>query len=159
VLGAVLTAQVEPYADALPELTPHYEHHWREVALDQDRPEAALKPQYATYRERDARGELVLVTLRERGQLCGYFLCIVAPALHYADCLTAHMDIIYVCPEVRGRHGGMRLIRAMGRELYRRGVKRWFAAEKIGRSSGLGRMFELAGFRPVETHFSLWLGD
>ena len=155
----MLTAQVEPYATALPELLPHYDLHWQEVALDQDKPEAALAPRFDFYAQRDAAGELVLVTLRETGALVGYFLCFVAYAPHYRDCLTAHMDIVFVHPRVRGRHGGMRLIRAMQRELKRRGVKRWFAGEKIGRSSGLGRMYEIAGFRPVETHYSMWLGD
>jgi len=154
----MLTAQVEPYSEALPDLLPLYPQHWSEVALDQDRPEAALKPRFDVYAQRDAAGELVLVTLRNDGSLCGYFLCFVSPGLHYADCLTAQMDIVYVHPLMRGRHGGMRLINTMRRELKRRGVKRWFAAEKIGRSSGLGRMFELAGFRPVETYYSMWIG-
>lgn len=155
----MLSAQVERYTDALAELLPHYGLHWREVALDQDKPEAALNPMFGVYAQRDDAGELVLVTLRDAGRLVGYFMCMVAPGLHYASCLTAQMDIIFVNPSVRGRHGGMRLIRCMQRELKRRGVKRWFAGEKIGKSSGLGRLYEIAGFRPVETHYSMWLGD
>jgi GNAT superfamily N-acetyltransferase len=154
----VLSAQVEPYQDTLGELLPLYAGHWREVALDQDRPEAALQPRFDVYLARDAAGELVLVTLRDAGAVCGYFLCFVAPGLHYGGCLTAQMDIIYVHPNVRGRLGGLRLIRAMKRELTRRGVKRWFVGEKIGRSSGLGRIYELTGFRPVETFYSMWIG-
>lgn len=153
-----LSAQVEPYGLVLPELLPHYSAHWLEVALDQDKPEAALKPQFGVYAVRDAAGELVLVTLRDEGPIVGYFLCFVSRGLHYSDCLTAQMDIIYVTPRVRGRHGGMRLIRTMRRELQRRGVKRWFVGEKIGRSSGLGRIYQLAGFRPVETYYSMWIG-
>jgi GNAT superfamily N-acetyltransferase len=154
----MLTAQVEPYRDSLPELLPLYPLHWSEVALDQEKPEAALRPRFDVYAARDTVGELVLVTLRDDGAVVGYFLCFVSPNLHYADCLTAQMDIIFVHPRVRGRHGGMRLIRTMQRELRRRGVKRWFVGEKIGKSSGLGRMFELAGFRPVETYYSMWIG-
>ena len=155
----MLSAQIEPYGATLPELLPLYDEHWREVALDQERPAAALAPQFGVYAARDAAGELVLATLRDRGAVCGYFLCFVAPGLHYRHCLTAQMDIVYVHPSVRGRHGGMRLIRCMKRELQRRGVKRWFAGEKIGRSSGLGRLYEIAGFRAVETHYSMWIGD
>ena len=154
-----LSAQIEPYAAALPELLPLYKPHWREVALDQERPEAALAPQFHVYAARDAAGELVLATLRDCGAVCGYFLCFVAAGLHYSACLTAHMDIVYVHPSVRGRHGGIRLIRCMKRELIRRGVKRWIAGEKIGRSGGLGRLYEIAGFRPVETHYSIWIGS
>lgn len=155
----MMTAQVEPYSVAIEDLQPHYGAHWAEVALDRDKPEAALAPQWGAYEARDRAGELVLITLRELGALVGYFICFVAPDLHYAGCLTARMDILYVAPTVRGRHGGMRLIRAMRHELTRRGVRRWFVGEKIGRSSGLGRMFEIAGFRPVETYYSAWLGD
>ncbi len=154
-----LTAQIEPYGNALVDLLPLYPDHWQEVALDTERPTAALAPRFDLYAARDAAGEIVLATLREVGHCRGYFLCFVAPGLHYRNCLTAQMDIFYVHPRVRGRHGGMLLIQAMRRELERRGVQRWFAAEKIGKSSGLGRMFELAGFRPVETYYSLWLGD
>jgi GNAT superfamily N-acetyltransferase len=155
----MLTAQIEPYADALADLLPLYPDHWREIALDTEQPEAALCPRFDLYAQRDAAGELVLATLRETGECVGYFLCFVAPALHYARCLTAQMDIVFVHPRVRGRHGGMRLIRTMERELRRRGVKRWFAGEKIGKSSGLGRLYELAGFRPVEIYYSRWLED
>jgi L-amino acid N-acyltransferase YncA len=154
-----LSAQVEPYGAVLPDLLPLYEGHWREVALDQNRPEARLAPQFGIYAARDAAGELVLVTLRDACRVVGYFLCFVTLGLHYSACLTAQMDIIYVHPDVRGRFGGLRLIRTMQRELLRRGVKRWFVGEKIGRSSGLGRIYELAGFRPVETHYSMWLGE
>ncbi len=155
----LLSAQIEPYGNALPELLPLYPDHWREVALDIERPEAALAPRFELYASRETAGEIVLATLREGGRCVGYFLCFVAPGLHYGRCLTAQMDVVYVHPRVRGRHGGLRLIRCMRRELVRRGVKRWFVGEKIGKSSGLGRIYELAGFRPVETYYSMWIGD
>lgn len=154
-----LTAQIEPYGAALEEMVPLYELHWREVALDQEHREAALAPRFRQYEQRDAAGEVVLVTLRDSGRLCGYFLCFVGYGLHYSYCLTALMDILYVHPSVRGRFGGLRLIRTMQRELRRRGVHRLFAGEKIGRSSGLGRLYEICGMRPVETYYSCWLGS
>lgn len=154
----MLRAQVEAYSDVLPALLPLYNEHWREVALDQNRPKAALNPRFDVYAARDAAGELVLVTLRDACAVVGYFLCFVTRGLHYGDCLTAQMDIIYVHPSVRCRFGSLRLIRTMKRELQRRGVDRWFVGEKIGRSSGLGRIYELVGFRPVETFYSMWIG-
>jgi GNAT superfamily N-acetyltransferase len=154
-----LSAQVEPYADTLPELLPHYTAHWQEVALDTERPHAALAPQFGAYEARDAAGEVVLVTLRDLGRLVGYFLAFVGPGLHYRNCLTAQMDIIYVAPSSRGRFGGLRLIRTMMAELRRRGVDRFFAGEKVGKSRGLGRLYEIAGMRLVERHYSIWLGE
>jgi len=155
----MLTAQVERYGEVVEQMVPLYLGHWAEVALDTTRPQAQLAPRYRVYEQRDAAGEVVLVTLRDGGVLCGYFLCFVGPGLHYAYCLTATMDILYVHPAVRGRFGGLRLIRTMQRELRRRGVHRLFAGEKIGKSSRLGRLFELCGMRAVETYYSIWLGE
>jgi L-amino acid N-acyltransferase YncA len=153
----VLTAQVEAYAEAFQEVVQHYPSHWEEVALDTDKDEARLAPMWAIYDQRDAAGELLLVTLRETGRLVGYFLGFITPGLHYRHCLTFQMDIYWVHPSVRGRFGGKRLVRAVIAECRRRGVKRMFAGEKLHKPSG--RLFEAFGFRPVETHYSLWLED
>jgi len=108
-----LSAQVEPYAAAIDEMVPLYVSHWHEIALDQERREAQLAPRFQQYDARDAAGEIVLVTLRDAGRLCGYFLCFVGYGLHYGLCMTAQMDVLYVHPSVRGRFGGLRLIRTM----------------------------------------------
>jgi GNAT superfamily N-acetyltransferase len=152
----MLTAQVEPYQDCLPELAAQYEDHWRELALDKEQPEAALDPMWEVYNQRDAMGQLLLVTLRERGALVGYFIGFIAPGLHYRRCLTYQMDIFRVLPSVRGRFGGKRLLRAVVAECKRRGVRRMFIGEKLHTPSG--RLLEAFGFRPVEVHYSLWLG-
>lgn len=153
----MLTAQVEPYADCLPELVALYPAHWRELALDQEKPEAALAPDYAGYAALDAQGQLMLVTLRDAGRMVGYWITLIRPHLHYSRCLTATMDIYRVLPEARGRFGGLRMARAVKRELIRRGVKRWFCGSKIHKDSG--RLFKAIGMAPVETYYSMWLGD
>ena len=153
----MITAQVEPYAACLAELVEIYPQHWDEIALDRDKPEAALDPMWEVYAQRDADGQLLLVTLRDTGALVGYFLGFVAPGLHYRRCLTYHMDIFYVVKRVRGRLGGKRLVRAVIAECRRRGVKRMFAGEKLHKPSG--RLFKAMGFEPVEMTHSLWIGD
>lgn len=153
----MITAQVESYSACLPELVPLYPDHWRELALDKDRPEASLDPMWDVYAERDAAGQVLLVTLRENGALVGYFLGFVAPGLHYRQCLTFHGDIFRVLPSHRGRFGGLRMGRALIAECKRRGVKRMFCGEKLHLPSG--RLFKALGFSPVETMHSLWIGD
>ncbi len=153
----MLSAQVEPYAIALPELKCAYLEHWQELALDKEHPEAALDPMWEDYDQRDAAGQVLLVTLRERGKLVGYFLGFICPGLHYRQCLTYQMDIYRVLPSVRGRLGGKRLLRTVIAECRRRGVKRMFIGEKLHVPTG--RLLEAFGFRPVETHYSMWLGD
>lgn len=153
----MITAQVEPYAACLPELVALYPAHWDELALDKDKPEAALDPMWGVYEDRDADGHILLVTLREDGRLVGYFLGFVAPGLHYRRCLTYHMDIFYIVRSARGKFGGKRMMRTLISECRRRGVKRMFVGEKL--HCPAGRLFEAVGFAPVETTYSLWLGD
>ena len=153
----MITAQVEPYAACVPEMAAIYPLHWEELALDKDKPEAALDPIWEIYAERDAAGQLLLVTLREAGRLIGYYLGFKAPGLHYRKCLTYHMDIFYVLPEARRRMGGKRLLRQVIAECKRVGVKRMFCGEKL--HAPAGRLYEAMGFLPVERIHSLWIGD
>ena len=68
--------------------------HWEMLALDRDK--VPLAPQWHVYDERDARGELHIVVLRQDGRIIGYYWGFIAPGLHYASCLTATMDIFFV---------------------------------------------------------------
>lgn len=149
-----LSAQVEPFGAALPEMLPHLPQHWEELALDKD--SVPLDPCWAVYANREAAGELLLVTLRERGRLIGYSWTFITPGLHYASTLTAIMDIFWIMPEYRGRLGGRRLFRAVEAELRRRGVKRWFVGSKLHKDSS--RLFLALGFQPVELWLSKMLG-
>jgi len=151
----MITAQVEALADGgLDELKPILPRHWEELALNKDR--VPLDPQYDIYLAREARGEIMYVTLREAGRLLGYFVGFVAPGLHYRTCLTLTMDIFYVCPEERGRRGGVTLFQEVLREAKRRGVQRVFVGSKLHKDAS--RLFEALGFEPVETYYSKWLG-
>jgi GNAT superfamily N-acetyltransferase len=151
----VITAQVEPWHPTIDEMKPLLPLHWAELALNQDK--VPLQPQWHVYDARDARGELVLVTLRELGVLLGYFIGFVAPGLHYETCLTCTMDIFYVHPEHRTKRGGIILFKAVEAELKRRGVDRWFVGSKI--HADASPLFERLKFSKVETYYTKWLGD
>lgn len=151
----MLSAQVETVAGVLDEIRPLFADHFDELALDKDK--APLDPQYDLYLAREARGEALVVTLREAGELVGYFIGFVAPGLHYRRTLTFIMDIFWVRRDHRNRSGGLRLMRRLMAELKRRGVQRAFLGSKLHRDSG--RLFEAFGFRPVETFYSRWIGD
>lgn len=149
-----LTAQAEPFVPFLEEVKPLLPQHWEELALDRDK--VALDPIYEEYLRMDAAGQMVAVTLRDRGKLVGYFVGVAKPHLHYRSCLTLHMDIFYLKPEVRGRMGGIRLFRAVEAEAKRRGVKRLYMGSKMHKDSS--RLFEALGYTPIETYFSKWVG-
>jgi GNAT superfamily N-acetyltransferase len=151
----MLTVQVESLTDRLEEMKPLFPQHWEELALNKDK--VPLDPQYDIYLRRDAAGEVLFVTVREDGELVGYFVGFVAPGLHYRTCLTLTMDIFYVHPDHRGQAGGLKLFREVHREARRRGVQRAFYGSKNHKDAS--RLFEAIGCEPVETYYSIWLGD
>lgn len=151
----MLTAQVEPFPAFLEEVKPLLSRHYEELALNQDK--VPLDPQYHVYLERDARGEVLLVTLRTAGDLVGYFVGFVNPGLHYQTCLTLLLDIFWLAPEHRGQSGGLRLFKAVEAEAKRRGVKRMFVGSKCHKDAS--RLFEALGYEKCEIHYTAWLGE
>lgn len=105
----MITCHVESLTEMLPELRPLLPLHYEELALNKDK--VPLDPQYDVYLERDANGGVLLVTLREMGELIGYFIGFIAPGLHYRTCLTCTMDIFYVRQDKRGGRAGIKLFR------------------------------------------------
>jgi GNAT superfamily N-acetyltransferase len=151
----MITAHVESFRERLAELQPLLPAHYEELALDQDH--VPLSPQYDVYIERERRGELLFVTLRDAGEMIGYFIGFVAPGLHYSTCLTCTMDIFYVRKDRRSGTAGIRLFRFVEVELRRRGVRRWFMGSKI--HADASALFKRIGARPVEVYYSKWLGE
>lgn len=151
----MITCQVEPFVPFLEEVKPILPIHWEELALNQDK--VPLDPQYEIYLARAAREEVLVVTVREDGQLIGYFVGFIAPGLHYKTCLTCTMDIFYVHPEHRGAGAGFHLFKTVEGELRRRGVQRMFVGSKLHKDASW--LFERLGYTEVERYYSHWLGD
>lgn len=150
----MITCHVESFIERLPELKPLLPLHWAELALDTDK--VPLDPQYEIYFERERRGELLFVVLREKGELIGYFIGFIAPGLHYKTCLTCTMDIFYVHPDKRGGRAGIKLFKFVEEELKRRGVDRWFVGSKLKLDASW--LFDYLKFERVEVYYSKWLG-
>lgn len=150
----MITAHVESFRERLIELQALLPAHYAELALDQTH--VPLSPQYDVYIERERRGELLFVTLRDAGEMIGYFIGFIAPGLHYSTCLTCTMDIFYVRKDRRSGTAGLRLFRFVETELRRRGVQRWFMGSKV--HADASALFKRIGARPVETYYSKWLG-
>jgi GNAT superfamily N-acetyltransferase len=151
----VITVAPEPWHPTIDEIKPVLPLHWEELALNKDK--VPLDPQWHVYDERDRRGELQLMVLREDGRIVGYYIGFIAPGLHYATCLTATMDIFYIHPEHRRGRNGIILFQAVEKELRRRGVQRWFVGAKLHRDAS--PLFKRLGFEPVETYHTKWLGS
>lgn len=150
----MITCHVESFIERLPELKPLLPLHWAELALNKD--QVPLDPQYEIYFERERRGELLFVVMRDAGELVGYFIGFITPGLHYKTCLTCTMDIFYVRQDRRNGSAGIRLFRFVEEELRRRGVQRWFMGSKV--HADASALFERIGASKVEVYYSKWLG-
>ena len=151
----MITFEIESFTDNLPELKTILPLHYEELALDKDK--VPLSPQYDIYEAREAVGELIFVTARERGELIGYFIGFINPGLHYSTCLTCIMDIFYIHPEHRGSNFGFKLFDFVEKELKRRGVDRWYVGSKCHLDASW--LFERLGFDRVEVTYSKYMGD
>jgi hypothetical protein len=151
----LITYQVEPYENALPELKQIYPVHWLELALFQDR--MPLMPQDHEYIARDRDGRLFLTTCRRNGELIGYYTCLVHNSLHY-DIPTALMDMIYMKIEFRSRGYAIHMIKFVEKELIKRGIQVWYSGFKTHKPLGLDRALEHLGFLPADTYLTKWIG-
>ena len=119
----MITFAIELFSDVYGELKPLLEEHYAEISTHKDHG-VPLEPMEEVYRSRQADGSLMMVIGREDGQIVSYFVCFVAPGLHYRSCLTCTPDIFFVAPEKRNGTLGMRMFRFVEKELVRRGVER-----------------------------------
>lgn len=151
----MITFAVELFSDVYGELKPLLEEHYAEISTHKDHG-VPLEPMEEVYRARQADGSLMMVIGREDGQIVSYFVCFVAPGLHYRSCLTCTPDIFFVAPGKRTGTLGMRMFRFVEKELVRRGVKRWAVGSKVQHDASA--LFRYLKFEPVETMHEKWLG-
>lgn len=160
----MLSCQVESLTEKLSEIKPLLPDHWRELALDQEK--VPLDPMYERYLDLERQGSLLFVTIRENGHLMGYFLGLIAPSLHYRECLTLTMDIFWLHPDIRDGDSltaidaemiSMELFETVGKESKRRGVKRAIYGSKLHKDTAA--LFQALGAIEIERYWSLWLGD
>lgn len=151
----MITVMLESFEERLPELLPLLPLHYEELALNKDK--VPLDPQYEFYIDREHRGELLFMVVRDAGQLIGYFIGFVAPGLHYRTCLTLTMDIFYIHPEHRGNNTGFKLFKAVEGEAKHRGVDRLYVGSKVHLDASW--LFQRLGYEEVERYYTHWLGD
>ncbi|KWA35803.1 hypothetical protein QZM15_16190 [Burkholderia sp. AU44665] len=150
----MITFAIERFSDVYGELKPLLEEHYGEISTHIHHG-IALEPQEEVYRAREADGSLMMVIGREAGEIVAYFVCFIAPGLHYRSCLTCSPDIFYVAPERRTELAGIRMFRFVEKELKRRGVKRWAVGSKVQHDASA--LFKFLKFEPVETTYEKWL--
>lgn len=150
----MITFAIERFSDVYGELFPLLEKHYVEISTHKDHG-VPLDPIVAAYRAREADGSLLMVIGRQAGEIIAYFVCFIAPGLHYASCLTCSPDIFFVRPDLRVGRTGIRMFRFVEDELRRRGVKRWAVGSKVEHDASA--LFRYLDFQPVETTYEKWL--
>lgn len=160
----MITDHVERLIDCLEELKPRFVPHYRELALNQDK--VSLDPDYDIYLAREARGEVLCVTLRDAGRIVAYFVGFVAPALHYKTCLTLTEDIFWLDPEYRDGDSleqieadmlCLKLFERVKLESQRRGVQRVYLGSKAHHDAS--ELFKAIGVTEIaDVYMSAWWG-
>lgn len=152
----MITFQLESFEDRLEELKVLLPLHYQELAMNQDK--VPLSPSYQVYISNERIGQLIFMTMRENGKLMGYFIGFIMPGLHYNTCVDCKMDIFFIHPSVRGNGlPGLKLFRAVEKELKRRGVQRWIVGSKV--KADASALFKRLGFEIIETFYSKWIGE
>lgn len=152
----MITFEVEPFSQVYPELFPLLETHYGEISNHKAHG-FELAPQVEIYRAREQDGTLMMIIGRDAGEIVAYFVCFIAPGLHYRDCLTCSPDIFYVREDMRRGRVGVRMFQFVEKELKRRGVALWFVGSKVAHDATA--LFRFLDFKPVETTYAKWLGD
>ncbi len=157
---SMVTAHVESDPVAfIEEVLPMLQDHYKELSVHRQHG-FALHPDFAAYRAKATMGELLAVSLRQDGELVGYFFGFIGPALHYVDCLTLSMDIMYVAKGARGskgrQHGATLLFETMEAEARRRGVRQIRLGSKIHRGRHTEAFYRARGYVAEEIYWSRW---
>ncbi|HEX5508917.1 MAG TPA: GNAT family N-acetyltransferase [Pseudolabrys sp.] len=152
----MITASVESFERAIPEIRAIIGAHWQELALHKEK--MPLDPQWDEYVKREREGRLFLVTVRKDGEIIAYYIAQVAPGFHYRSTLTATMDIAYVKEEVRHKGYVVPLFRRVEQELKRRGVKLWYSGFKAHNPLGMDKVLNALGFAPADVYCCKWIG-
>lgn len=151
----MITAQIESYSKCIDELKPLYHAHWEELALHKDK--VTLEPRYDIYETLNSDGSLLLATLRDDGELVGYFMGIVNYELHYASCKAMVVDIFRLLPCARGKWNAVKLFRVVEEGAKAMGVSRVYYGSKATRDAS--SLFKYLKCEKAEVIYTKWIGD
>lgn len=152
----MITFAIERFADVYEEMYPLLVEHYDEISQHKEQG-FPLEPQADAYQARENAGQLLMVIARNSGKIVGYFIAIIAPALHYQSCLTCSPDIFYVKGEYRRDGTAMGMFQFVEATLRHRGVKAWMVGSKVAHD--VTKLFEHLDMKPFEVTYVKWLGE
>lgn len=146
----MITFQEETLDKVKGEITGLLQKHWEEIALNKD--VIKLDPDWKGYQAMWDAGILHILTVRQDGNMVGYYVSIVAPHLHYQKSLTSYSDIFYLLPEFRVGLTGFRMLQAHEKIMKGKGVQKIFAMEKLDHP--IAGLWKRLGYRHIENVYS-----
>ena len=147
--------QPEPYKQFIEDAKLLYPAHWEEMALNKDK--VPLDVNYDTYDLLDDTNRILVVTIRDKKRLVGYYMGFTHYHLHYKTCLELVMDIFWTHPDIRGGSAAIKMFREVEQEAKRRGVHRIHHGSKMHKDCSV--LFKRLGMAHTESYYSKWIGD
>lgn len=144
----MLIFAVEAFSKVRPEIEILMVEHWNEVASLAK--QAPLDPAWEVYEKVDEAGLLRVITAREGGELAGYVVMMLSPALHYKSVLTANDTAHFLKKSHRKGLAGARLLKAAENSMREEGVHMLRFHTKARPDINKSRLFEALGFKLQE---------
>jgi len=154
----MITYTVEPFSQARPEMEKLLPLHWVELGRDQDNPKFRLDPDWDTYAQLEAAGQLMMMVVRIDGAMVGYWLGFVRRQLHYKNSLAASTDIYFLLKEHRRGRIGVELFKEVEKMLIARGVDKIYMGCKSAPDLDRSALFEKLGYSRIEYMFAKVVG-
>lgn len=158
-MAVQLTLAAERWAEFWPEAQPLMLAHHLELA-DEGTRRGAFNIDYVKASQLDLMNILVIVSARDAGELVGYCLWYIGSDLECAGTMTGSQGPWYVKPSHRKGTLGLNLFKASVAILKSQGIVQLFPHHwERGGGARLGSFFKRLGAVPLETVYSLWIGD
>jgi GNAT superfamily N-acetyltransferase len=152
--ATAISFQLESWEKFFADVQPLFPLHWAELARDQDIIKLGIDNE--RYLAMDKAGVLHVLTVRNNGDLIGYYLAFLIPHLHYKDAgLMAFTDIYFLLPEFRRGPLGAQLFIEAERTLKERGAKKGYLSCKIHKSElDHSKLFVALDWEPSDMSFT-----
>ena len=146
--------QEEKFEDIIPELEPLLIDHYHEIARNQDF--VKLKPNFEQYVNLDRAGCLSTVTVRDEGELVGYFITFILPNMHYQDNVLAMNDVLFLDKRLRGKIVGLKMIK-YAQDVLKNKYKVQVLQIGMKLAHDFGPMLERMGYTEIERIYEIVL--
>lgn len=149
----MLTFKKSCFYDSLEKIKHLIPNHWIEVEHNN----IQLEPRFSIYFNLELDDKLIFVTANnEAGEIVGYFIGLIAYELHYKNCLTCHMDSVYLDPAYRKGRNAISFFKFVESELKKLNVKKWYVGSK--NKKDLSIFYKYLKFEHVESLHCKWIG-